>query len=84
MVTRMSSKGQIVLPKSVRQAHNWKAGVEFVVEDAGDGIVLRPVQPLFPPTHIEDVIGCSGYRGPRRTLEDMATAVAREARRHAR
>lgn len=83
MVTRMSSKGQIVLPKSVREAHDWKAGVEFSVEDTGDGIVLRPARPLFPPSRLDDAVGCTGYRGPRRTLKEMDAAVMKEARRHA-
>ena len=31
--TRLSNKGQIVIPKQVRAAHGWEPGLEFVVED---------------------------------------------------
>jgi len=30
--TKLSSKGQVVLPKSVRDQHGWGEGTEFVVE----------------------------------------------------
>jgi AbrB family looped-hinge helix DNA binding protein len=40
--TKLSSKGQVVIPKSLRTAHRWKPGTEFIVEEQGDNIVLRP------------------------------------------
>ena len=40
--TKLSAKGQIVLPKRVRDAHGWAPGVEFVVEDTAAGVLLRP------------------------------------------
>lgn len=39
--TRLSSKGQLVLPKSVRDARGWKDGTVFDVIDGGkDAITL--------------------------------------------
>ena len=38
------------------------------------GLLLRPV-PAFRETSLEEVIGCVGYAGPRRTLPDMQNAV---------
>jgi AbrB family looped-hinge helix DNA binding protein len=73
--TRLSSKGQVIVPKSVREAHGWQAGQEFEIEDLGSSIVLRPVN-AFPPTRIEDLIGCTGYQGQKHTLEDMEAAIA--------
>jgi AbrB family looped-hinge helix DNA binding protein len=74
--TRLSSKGQIIIPKAVRDAHGWGEGTEFTVEDTNDGIVLRPERKrLFPKKTIEEVIGCSGYMGPPKTLEDMKRGV---------
>jgi hypothetical protein len=35
-------------------------------------------------TRIEDVVGCLGYRGPVKTIEEMDVAVMAEAKRHAR
>jgi len=77
--TRLSSKGQIVLPKSVRDAQGWVAGTEFRIESYQDGIVLRPIKP-FPATRLEDVAGSVIYEGPRRSLEDMEKAIAKGAK----
>ncbi len=72
--TRLSSKGQVVLPKHIRAAHRWQPGVEFSVEDTGEGVYLRPLKP-FEPTRLEDVLGCAGYKGPARTIEEMDGAI---------
>ncbi len=73
--TRLSSKGQVILPKSIRTAHHWEPGVEFSVEDVSDGILLRPIK-VHPVTRLDDVIGCLGYSGPAKTLEEMDAAIA--------
>jgi AbrB family looped-hinge helix DNA binding protein len=78
--TRLSSKGQVIIPKAVRDRQGWRPGVELEVEDQGDAVVLRPAKP-FPPTKFEEVRGCLKYDGPPLTIEEMDEAVAREARR---
>ncbi|MGH6945104.1 MAG: AbrB/MazE/SpoVT family DNA-binding domain-containing protein [Geminicoccaceae bacterium] len=78
--TRLSSKGQVIIPKGVRDRHGWQPGVELEVEDRGDAVVLRPAR-LFPPTTIEEVRGCLKHDGPPHTIEEMDEAVAQEARR---
>jgi AbrB family looped-hinge helix DNA binding protein len=55
--TRLSSKGQVTIPKAVRDRHGWRPGAELEVEDRGDVVVLRPVK-SFPPTTFEEVRGC--------------------------
>lgn len=78
MVTvRLSSKGQIVIPKSVRQVHGWPPGQEFVVEEAEGGVLLRP-RPRFAPTTVDAVFGSLPYAGPPLSVEAMDAAV-REA-----
>ncbi len=79
--TRLSTKGQVVIPESVRRAHHWKAGTEFVIEEEADGIRLSPVHATTAASW-EALIGCTGYRGPRLSLVEMDEAVAREASRH--
>lgn len=74
MQTRMSSKGQVVIPRAIRAAHAWGPGLEFEVEDTPQGLLLRPV-PAFNETRIEDVIGCVGYVGPKRSVADMGNVV---------
>ena len=75
--TRLSSKGQVVLPKSVREAHGLQSGAVFAVEARVDGILLRPLVEPFARTRIQDVLGCTGYTGPRRSLEEMEQAIAK-------
>lgn len=71
---RLSSKGQIIIPKSIRQTYRWTVGQEFTVEDIGDGVLLRPKAP-FPRTTVADAAGCLKYPGPPKTLEDMEDAI---------
>jgi AbrB family looped-hinge helix DNA binding protein len=82
--TKLSTKGQVILPKPIRDAHGWRAGTQFSVEEAPGGILLRPLKP-FPPTRPEDVYGCLRYRGKPKTIEEMDAGIARMVReRHAR
>ena len=41
--TRMSSKGQIVIPEAIRKQLNLKAGAQFVVVGEGDVVVLKAI-----------------------------------------
>ena len=77
--TRLSNKGQVVIPKAVRALHGWKAGLEFAIENVGDGIKLKPIKP-YKDTKIDEVIGCVGYEGPVKSLQDMEAAIAKGAR----
>ena len=82
--TRLSSKGQVILPKSVRQAHDWPPGTEFSVETVDDGVLLRPLK-SFARTRVEDVFGCLRCNGPARTVEEMEVAIRTGvSKRHAR
>jgi AbrB family looped-hinge helix DNA binding protein len=72
--TKLSSKGQIIIPKALREAYNWQAGLEFMVIDTGDGILLKPVQ-AFAGTTLEQVAGCLAYEGSAKSVDDMDKAV---------
>ncbi len=78
--TKLSSKGQVVLPRSVRAGRKLKPGVIFSVEMVPEGILLRPLKP-FAPTTIEQAFGCLPYAGKAKTVEAMDQAVLAEARR---
>ena len=73
-LTRMSSKGQVVIPRNIRTARAWEPGLEFEVEDRPEGVLLRP-RAQFPRTTVADVVGCTGYEGPQRSLAEMRRAV---------
>jgi AbrB family looped-hinge helix DNA binding protein len=46
MVVKLSSKGQLVIPRDVRRALNLDAGDEFDVRVAEGSIVLEPLREL--------------------------------------
>ena len=44
MITAMSTKGQIVLPKKIRTDLNLDAGTQFIVFSDNDNILLKPIK----------------------------------------
>ena len=84
LMTTVSTKGQVILPKAIRQRRNWAAGTRLVVEETPVGVLLKAA-PVFAPTRPEDVAGILAYRGPPKSLEEMDAAITAEVkRRHAR
>ena len=82
--TRLSTKGQLILPAEIRRRHQWSAGTRLEIEDTPDGIVIKAASP-FEPSDPDEVFGCLAYDGPPRTVDEMNTAVEIEMRRrHAR
>jgi AbrB family looped-hinge helix DNA binding protein len=77
--TKLSTKGQVVLPKSIRASHRWKPGTEFIIQDLDEGILLKPKADAKARTW-DSLLGCVHYTGPRKTLKEMDAAVAAEAR----
>jgi len=45
--TKMSSRGQVVIPELIRESLNFHAGTQFIVLGQGDTIVLKSITP--PP-----------------------------------
>lgn len=72
--TRLSSKGQVVLPKPIRDARRWQPGTELTVENTADGVLLRPAKP-FAPSRLEDVAGSLRYAGKPKTIRQMDAAI---------
>jgi AbrB family looped-hinge helix DNA binding protein len=47
--TRVTSKGQVVIPKPVRSRLRWRPGTRLSVEEQKDGsVVLRPIEQAEP------------------------------------
>jgi AbrB family looped-hinge helix DNA binding protein len=78
--TRLSTKGQIILPKGIRDSRAWGPGTEFTVEETGDGILLRPAA-RFPDAKLDEVAGCLRSTRKSRTPAQMRAAIAREVMR---
>jgi bifunctional DNA-binding transcriptional regulator/antitoxin component of YhaV-PrlF toxin-antitoxin module len=77
-ITRLSSKGQIIIPYAIRSAHKWPSGLEFAVTDTPQGVLFTPIKP-FKPTTLHSVLGCVGYKGAKKSLKDMERGVAKGA-----
>jgi len=80
ITTTLSGKGQIVIPKSLRESRRWRQGTRFIVEEITSGILLRPNR-IFPLTSPEDGLGCTGYQGPVINVEDMEQAIQGDIRK---
>ena len=78
---KLSSKGQFILPKAIRDRHHWETGTEFVILDRGTELVIKPIK-VFPLTEIEPPTTPSIYLGKQLSLEDMERAVLTEAGKH--
>jgi AbrB family looped-hinge helix DNA binding protein len=82
--TLMSSKGQVIIPKPLREANHWRAGTRLQVVQMGDGVLLKPMQ-VQPKSDL--ALGLAAirarlaYRGPVVSLQEMDAAVQREAAR---
>lgn len=83
LTTVISTKGQVILPKAIRDHRHWPAGTKLTVEETPDGVLLKPA-PLFPPTNVDEVFGSLKWDGPALSIEDMDAAVMAEAKRRAR
>jgi len=78
--TRASSKGQMIIPKLIREALDIRSGTQLNVElDSGTGfkVTLKPVD------HAERVRGLAGslaHRGKRMTPAEEAAALLEAVR----
>jgi AbrB family looped-hinge helix DNA binding protein len=82
--TRLSTKGQVILPKGIRDARAWGPGTEFTIEETRDGVLLRPAAG-FEATDLDQVAGCLRFRGRPKSTAQMRAAIAKEVkRRHGR
>ena len=52
--TVVSTKGRVILPKTLREQRKRTAGTRLVIEDTADGVLLKAA-PVFAPTCSADV-----------------------------
>lgn len=82
MHTTLSSKGQVIIPKAMRDNQHWGAGTVFIITDSPEGLHLR-AQPLFASTKHQTVAGSlRGALGKSAGTTDLERLKA--LRKHAR
>lgn len=62
-MVRLSSKGQLVIPRAIREALQWDVGTELMVVRTGSGVIIQP-SPKKSGNRLEDLRGCLSYQGP--------------------
>jgi len=53
-ITKMTSRGQVVIPQDIRESKDLKEGEKFIVYDLNDSIILKPVKNLEKVKNIDD------------------------------
>lgn len=76
----LDGQGALPIPSGLRRRHHWPAGTRFTIEEDGDALIVRPEKP-FPPTRLDEGLGCTGYSGPAKSLEEMEEGVTEALRR---
>ena len=76
--TRMSSKGQVVIPEEIRDRLGLKAGTQFVVVGNRDAVILKAIS-APSVEEFNDLIGQARRQARRAGLRksDVEAAVAR-------
>lgn len=81
---KISSKGQLVVPKEIRDAHGWGVGTELEFGDNGDEVVLRAVERAdarFPRISMEELLSRAVNVDRFPTDKEMEETVLAEAAR---
>jgi len=77
--TRLSAKGQVVIPADVRRELGLKPGQTLQVRKAGGGVMLTPVLEKSGRSTeeiIAEIRKIYTHKGPPASLEDMDEAVS--------
>ena len=83
LTTVISTKGQVILPKAIRDQLHWEPGTRLTVENTPDGVLLKST-PVFPVASVDALFGSMRHSGPALSIDDMNAAIAREAALRAR
>lgn len=81
--TKLSAKGQIVIPKDVRDRLGWEQGSAIEVVPSGDGVLLRRPRRAGKRS-VEEVASelrkIIDYRGPPIPIEELSWSAEVDAR----
>jgi AbrB family looped-hinge helix DNA binding protein len=76
LTTTLSTKGQVVIPKAVRDALAWPDGITLAIEAHAQGVLLSAAKHHFEPTDAQAVRGCMNYKGPAMSIDDIDKKLA--------
>ncbi|MCP4573495.1 MAG: AbrB/MazE/SpoVT family DNA-binding domain-containing protein [bacterium] len=62
--TRMSSKGQVVIPRAIRDRLGLRPGTQFVVVGDGDVVILKRLSPPTPDEY-DDLVSEAEHQAER-------------------
>ena len=70
----LSTTGQVVIPKEIRDALHWEVGAELTVTTVGNGILLKAM-PKKRGKRLEDLRGMLQHDGPPIPIEELCKPV---------
>ena len=76
--TTISLKGQIVIPKAVRERLNLKAGTQVSIDVQGESLVMKRLVRNYPDWHTMRGMAKGGESLTKALMEDRAAEVARD------
>ena len=76
--TTISLKGQIVIPKAVRERLNLKAGTQVSIDVQGESLVMKRLVRNYPDWHTMRGIAKGGESLTKALMDDRAAEVARD------
>ncbi|MHA6721993.1 AbrB/MazE/SpoVT family DNA-binding domain-containing protein [Sphingomonas sp. RS2018] len=80
--TKISEKGQVVLPKGTRDRLGWEPGLDLEVIEHADSVTFRrrrPAKTLSPADAVAAFQALYRHEGPPASLDDMKAGARRIA-----
>ena len=70
----LSSKGQVVIPKEIRDELHWDAGTELTLVSNASGVTIKAM-PKKTGRNLADLIGMLKHDGPPLATEELCRPV---------
>ena len=70
----LSSKGQVVIPKEIRDELHWNAGTQITLISSASGVTLKAV-PKKTGRKLADLTGFFKHEGPPLSIEELCKPV---------
>jgi AbrB family looped-hinge helix DNA binding protein len=70
----LSSKGQVVIPKEIREELRWEAGTELTLVSNASGVTIKAM-PKKTGRNLADLIGMLKHDGPPLATEELCRPV---------